>query len=68
MPLPGGELSLLVLLGDADLAPALLGERTAAVEVVEEVARGGHGPKVQRGAGIGREVRGPAGADLEGPG
>ena len=42
-PLARGELALLVLLGDPRGAPALLGERLAVMELVEEFAGVGHG-------------------------
>jgi hypothetical protein len=44
-PLTGGELALLVLLGHAGRAPALLGEGLAMVELIEELTRIGHGGK-----------------------
>ena len=42
-PLAGGELALLVLLGDPRGSPALLGEGLAVVELIEELAGVGHG-------------------------
>ena len=42
-PLAGGELALLVLLGDAVGAAALLGRGLAVVQLVEEIAGVGHG-------------------------
>ena len=41
-PLAGGELALLVLLGDPVRSPALFGERLAVMEFVEEFAGVGH--------------------------
>ena len=42
-PLARGELALLVLLGDARRAPALLGERLTVMELFEELSGVGHG-------------------------
>ena len=42
-PFARGKLALLVLLGHTRGAPALLGEGLTAVEVVQELARVGHG-------------------------
>ena len=44
-PLAGGELAFLVLLGHARRSPALFGQGLAVVELIEELARVGHGGK-----------------------